>query len=223
MGIDARADSAFIVRGFSSPVTGRLASRSNLWMAARVPGPITPSASSAWPSFPSARCAAEMRLASADTGADALVEAVVAGACATPVRRNCAIGSKSGCFTTGFAGSGGRAGGAATIEIGAERGAAGGRGAIVSVAELARPHATRSAAPARLRTGLQTGSLIGAQPQAPLAQPAPARCAAASGRGASCFANSGAGCGPSCMKRRLETKLTKIAAHASPTSVRSGR
>lgn len=163
-----------------------------------------------------------MRFASADAGAGELVEAVVAGAWATPVRRNCAMGSKSGCFATGFAGSGARAGGAATIEIGAERGAAGGNGGAVSAIG-----AEAGAREAVCCAGALTGWLadwVEDLCAASGAFGAAAACAVgAEFVRASCFANSGAGCGPSCMKRRFETKLTKIAVQASPTSVRSGR
>lgn len=44
--MEARAESAFNVRGFISPVAGSLLSRSNFWIAARVPGPMMPSMSS---------------------------------------------------------------------------------------------------------------------------------------------------------------------------------
>ncbi len=129
------------------------------------------------------------------------------------------MGSKSGCFATGFAGSGARAGGAATIEIGAERGAAGGSGATVSEAG-----ADAGARDAVCCAG-EFADVVADRGAVSGAVGAAAVCVfrAASGRGASCFANSGAGCGPSCMKRRFETKLTKIAPQARPTSVRSGR
>lgn len=159
------------------------------------------------PSFDNARCAAATRLISAAAGA--LVEAVVVGACETPERRNCAIGSKSGCLTAGLGCSATRAEGAGTIDTGADRGAEGGIGGAGSVTCAGGAVAMmRGAGSVRCAAGCGAG--CGAR----------ATCSAGF---TSCFANNGAGWGPSCMKSRLDMKLTTMALHASMTSVRRGR